>query len=473
VCPAIAVTEPGAGSDVAAIQTRAVRDGDEWVINGSKIYITNAATADWLCLLAVTDPTPATAASRRSSCPTDTPGFRYDLLDKIGNWGSDTGQLYFENVRVPIAYTIGEIGRGFQQQMMQFQDERLVGAISSIAAAQDNWEQTRAWAEQRILFGKPLSKMQVTQFKFVEMRHAADRGARAGLRVHPRAQPRRRRDAADHDGEDLLRARRALRRRRVHPALGRLRLHEGERRGPRVRRQPADQHRRRLRRDDAPLSREAAGILIPGGDMAEEVVHYERRGPAGWITLASPQTRNALSTQLVAELGAHLTAAIADPAVRAVVLTGEGPAFCAGADLKNRGAMGETSRGNPFVGILRDMRHGPKPVIVAVNGHAFGGGVGLVAAADIAIAADSAVFSFSEVRIGAIPAMISVVVLPKLGEHQTMRLFLTGERFDAARALGYGLLHRVVAPGELRRRCRRRSTRSRRAAPMRFARRSN
>jgi len=180
-----------------------------------------------------------------------------------------------------------------------------------------------------------------------------------------------------------------------------------------------------------------------------EVTRYERRGQAGWITLASPQTRNALSAEVVAGLAAHLREAIADPAVRAVVLTGEGPAFCAGADLKNRAASGESGQGNPFVGILREMRHGPKPVIAAVNGQAFGGGVGLVAAADIAIAADTAVFSFSEVRIGVIPAMISVVVLPKLGEHQTMRLFLTGERFDAARALGYGLLHRVVPPDRL------------------------
>ena len=92
------------------------------------------------------------------------------------------------------------------------------------------------------------------------------------------------------------------------------------------------------------------------------------------------------------------------------------------------------------------MWDGPKPVIAAVNGHAFGGGVGLVAAADIAIAADTAKFAFSEVRVGVIPAMISVVVLPKLGMHQGMRLFLTGETFDAARALGYGLLHRVVPP---------------------------
>jgi methylglutaconyl-CoA hydratase len=183
--------------------------------------------------------------------------------------------------------------------------------------------------------------------------------------------------------------------------------------------------------------------------VADEATRYALRGPAAWITLASPQTRNALSTQLVSELGAHLRGAMDDPAARVVVLTGEGTAFCAGADLKNRGAMGETAKGNPFVDIMKLMRHGPKPVIVAVNGHAFGGGIGLVAAADIAIAADTAVFSFSEVRIGAIPAMISVAVLPKLGEHQTMRLFLTGERFSAERALGYGLLHRVTAPDAL------------------------
>jgi len=166
---AIAVTEPGAGSDVAGIKTRAVRDGDEWVINGSKIYITNAATADWLCLLAVNDPDAGYGGFSQILVPTDTPGFRYELLDKIGNWGSDTGQLYFEDVRVPVANTIGDIGRGFQQQMMQFQDERLVACVSSNAAAERLWEATRRYCEERIVFKKPLSKMQVTQFKFVEM----------------------------------------------------------------------------------------------------------------------------------------------------------------------------------------------------------------------------------------------------------------------------------------------------------------
>jgi citronellyl-CoA dehydrogenase len=166
---AIAVTEPDAGSDVAGIKTRAVRDGDTWVINGSKIYITNAATADWLCLLAVTDPEAGYGGFSQIIVPTDSPGFSYQLLDKIGNRGSDTGLLFFEDVRVPVANTIGDVGRGFQQQMMQFQDERLVACVSSNAGAEALWEKTRRWCDERVLFGKPLGKMQVTQFKLVEM----------------------------------------------------------------------------------------------------------------------------------------------------------------------------------------------------------------------------------------------------------------------------------------------------------------
>lgn len=180
-----------------------------------------------------------------------------------------------------------------------------------------------------------------------------------------------------------------------------------------------------------------------------ELVRYEVRGRAGWITLDSPDNRNALSAALVEQLGARLREAHADPALRAVVLTGTGRAFCAGADLKSRGDMGGGGGENPFVGILRSLRDGPKPVIAAVNGHAFGGGIGLVAAADIAVGVDSARFAFSEVRVGAIPAMISVVVLPVLGVRQTMRLFLTGERFDAGRARELGLLHQVVEAGGL------------------------
>jgi len=166
---AIAVTEPGAGSDVAGIKTRAVRDGDDWVIRGSKLYITNAATADWLCLLAVTDPAAGYAGFSQIVVPTDAPGFRYELLDKIGNWGSDTGQLFLDDVRVPVSHTIGEIGRGFQQQMVQFQDERLVACVSSVASSFELWEQTTRWCRERTLFGKALAEMQVTQFTLVEL----------------------------------------------------------------------------------------------------------------------------------------------------------------------------------------------------------------------------------------------------------------------------------------------------------------
>lgn len=165
---AIAVTEPDAGSDVAGIRTRAVRDGADWIINGSKIYITNAATADWLCLLAVTDPDAGHAGFSQIIVPTDTPGVSYDLLDKIGYWGSDTGLFFFEDVRVPVSNTIGPVGGGFPQQMMQFQAERLVATIGLIAYCEDLWETTCEWARERKLFGKTLMSMQNTQFKLVE-----------------------------------------------------------------------------------------------------------------------------------------------------------------------------------------------------------------------------------------------------------------------------------------------------------------
>lgn len=184
--------------------------------------------------------------------------------------------------------------------------------------------------------------------------------------------------------------------------------------------------------------------------MSDDVL-YERRGRAAWLTLNAPERRNALSEGIIGGLTAGLSTALADAAVRVVVLTGNGPAFCAGADLKAGGgaaAQGGSAR-NPFVTLLETIWHAPKPVIAAVNGHAFGGGLGLVACADIAVAAEGAKFAFSEVRIGVIPAMISVVVLPKLGIHHGMRLFLTGETFTAAAARDYGLVHRVAAAGEL------------------------
>jgi len=166
---AIAVTEPSAGSDVAGIKTRAVRDGDHWVINGSKMFITNTANADWLCLLAVTDPAAGYKGYTQIVVPTDTPGFSYRLLDKIGNRGSDTGLLFFDDVRVPVSNTIGDANRGFQQQMNQFQDERMVPVVMGPIGARRLWELTLDHARQRVAFGTTLAQMQVNRFKFVEM----------------------------------------------------------------------------------------------------------------------------------------------------------------------------------------------------------------------------------------------------------------------------------------------------------------
>lgn len=179
-----------------------------------------------------------------------------------------------------------------------------------------------------------------------------------------------------------------------------------------------------------------------------EAVLYDLRRDAAWLTLNQPEKRNALSDEVVATLLQHLQQANADPQVRTIVITGAGSAFCAGADLKSGGMRASDSE-NPFVTVMKTIWNGPKPVIARINGPAFGGGVGLAAACDIAVAADSVAFSFSEVRIGVIPAMISVVVLPKLGPQQTMYLFLTGERFSAQRAVDLGLIHRSVPADQL------------------------
>lgn len=178
---------------------------------------------------------------------------------------------------------------------------------------------------------------------------------------------------------------------------------------------------------------------------------YEIRTGAAWITLNRPKNRNALSSVLVNELYEHLIAANADSAVRCIVITGNGSAFCAGADLKSPpGQMIEGGgRAVPYPEVLASIINSEKPVIAAINGAAFAGGLGLVGAADIVITDAEVQFSFSEVRIGVIPAVISVVCLPKLGTHHGMKLFLTGERFSGQQAVDMGFAHRAVAADQL------------------------
>ena len=181
-------------------------------------------------------------------------------------------------------------------------------------------------------------------------------------------------------------------------------------------------------------------------------LRIERDGQLLKVTLARPERRNAFDAAVIAEL----TQAFADVGdARAVLLLGDGPSFCAGADVEWQRASIDLSYEENVEDALRLYRMletidaCPAPVVARVQGYALGGGSGLVACADIAVAAEDATFGFSEVKLGIIPAVISPFVLPRIGAGAARRYFLTGERFDAATALRIGLVHDVVTVGAL------------------------
>jgi methylglutaconyl-CoA hydratase len=176
-----------------------------------------------------------------------------------------------------------------------------------------------------------------------------------------------------------------------------------------------------------------------------ELVHRDMTDGVATITLDSPLNRNALSAQVRRELQDHLDTAICDQVVRVVVLTHTGPVFCSGMDLReSRGAAADAQGVHEFPRILRTLQTSPTPVVARLAGPARAGGVGLVAACDLAVAADTATFAFTEVRIGVVPAVIAVTVLPRLLPRAAHELFLTGETFDAARAATVGLVNAAV-----------------------------
>jgi methylglutaconyl-CoA hydratase len=166
------------------------------------------------------------------------------------------------------------------------------------------------------------------------------------------------------------------------------------------------------------------------------------------VTLARPETRNAFDADLIAELA---EAFVDVGKARAVLLAGDGPSFCAGADVEWMRASvdlefdANVADANALRGMLEAIDRCPAPVVARIQGHALGGGAGLVACSDIAIAEPRAVFAFSEVKLGIIPAVISPFALAKIGPGWARRYFVTGERFDAAAALRIGLLHEVDA----------------------------
>jgi len=172
----LGITEPGAGSDVAAIRTTAIRDGDEYVINGSKTFITNGARADFIVLVAKTDPEAEHAGvtlfvvDLRDSEGNAVPGFTVSRkLEKMGMHASDTAELTFEGVRVPAANMLGEEGKGFYHISWELQGERLVAAAGAVSGAERIFERTLDYAKERHAFGRPIGRFQAIRHKFAEM----------------------------------------------------------------------------------------------------------------------------------------------------------------------------------------------------------------------------------------------------------------------------------------------------------------
>jgi acyl-CoA dehydrogenase len=172
IITAIAMTEPGTGSDLAGIRTTAVKDGDSYIINGQKTFITNGIQADLIVVACKTDPkaNPPHKGISLFLVERDTPGFsRGRKLDKIGLHSNDTAELIFEDARVPAANLLGEEGKGFLYLMDKLQQERLVVAISAQTAAEDMFSMTLQYVKEREAFGKPISKFQNTQFTMAEI----------------------------------------------------------------------------------------------------------------------------------------------------------------------------------------------------------------------------------------------------------------------------------------------------------------
>ena len=166
----IGVTEPGAGSDVASLKTAARKDGDDYIINGSKVFITNGSQADWVCLLCNTSDGPVHRNKTLICVPMDSPGVTVErTLNKLGMRASDTALIYFDDVRVPQRNRVGQEGEGFTYQMIQFQEERLWGAVTLLRPMEKAIEETIEYTRERKVFGAPVLDNQVVHFRLAEL----------------------------------------------------------------------------------------------------------------------------------------------------------------------------------------------------------------------------------------------------------------------------------------------------------------
>ena len=266
IITAIAMTEPGAGSDLQGVATTARRDGDHYVVNGSKTFITNGILSDLVIVVAKTDPSAGHKGMSLLAVERGMPGFeRGRNLDKAGMKSQDTAELFFNDVRVPAANLIGEEGRGFYHLMMSLPQERLSIAVAAVAGAERALALTIAYCKDRKAFGTPIGSFQNT--RFVARRDADRATGRAQLHrpVHPRAQRRQahrgrgiRRQVLDHRPAGQGR-------RPVRATAWRLRLHDRVRSVQAVARRPGPADLRRHQRDHEGDRRTGDGLLIGAG----------------------------------------------------------------------------------------------------------------------------------------------------------------------------------------------------------------
>lgn len=177
IITAVAMTEPGAGSDLAGIVTTAVRDGDHYIVNGSKTFISNGINSNLVIVVVITDPSAGHKGISLLVVEEGTPGFsKGRKLEKVGQHGQDTAELFFDQCRVPATNLLGEEGKGFYYLMQKLQQERLGVAIASVIAMEDMLENTIEYVKTRKAFGQPISSFQNTQFKLAEMATEVEMG---------------------------------------------------------------------------------------------------------------------------------------------------------------------------------------------------------------------------------------------------------------------------------------------------------
>ena len=259
---AIGMTEPGGGSDLANLKTTAVRDGDDWIINGSKTFITNGGSADLVVVAARTAPEKKAKGISLFGVDTSLDGFSVGrVLDKVGQDESDTAELAFEDVRVSNDDLIGELDTGFISMMQFLPQERLGSAITNLAHAAQILDETIQYAKDRKAFGKPIGTFQANQFLIAELVTRVEVTQayvdQCVHEAHPRRADRRRR----RQGQVVDLAGPERRARPLRPAARRLRLHERVPRGPRLARRPRHQDLGRLERDHEDADRARPGAV--------------------------------------------------------------------------------------------------------------------------------------------------------------------------------------------------------------------